>query len=419
MPAVEGIDPAATRTIYILNDIETRATADGRVFYVDHNRKCLSWTKPDQSGASLHLPSGWEARATEEGRVYYVNHTTRTSSWLRPLPASETYSLPEGWPNSGSPGEPPDELQELDLEITRCRLNLWREWPTLAYCLSKRYALQGQATELDERIADDLAALSSAIISGSSLGSYAWKVNSLASSFIERWQAWKSPKDYLRSAYFHRLSLSIFPLRYGHLRTIIRLQMALSTLYWSAQSADVRMLNPACVQAEAGLTMDSYHETARPEHMHIVAYILRQRYLQLQNLSDLDRSIELSHRASASKSGTTGPYGDYENLAFSLWLRHNNLREKEDLDQAIAVYTQGLQNQVYSAEAFARRVKMLTAMLRKRYGILFDTSDLRKSVSLLGGAIMRLSPTSAKLADLCSDAVSDLSTCFTVDSKTI
>nr|7LP2_A Chain A, E3 ubiquitin-protein ligase [Homo sapiens]7LP2_C Chain C, E3 ubiquitin-protein ligase [Homo sapiens]7LP2_E Chain E, E3 ubiquitin-protein ligase [Homo sapiens] len=31
------------------------------------------------------LPSGWEERKDAKGRTYYVNHNNRTTTWTRPI----------------------------------------------------------------------------------------------------------------------------------------------------------------------------------------------------------------------------------------------------------------------------------------------------------------------------------------------
>lgn len=45
------------------------------------------------------LPSGWEERKDAKGRTYYVNHNNRTTTWTRPImqvPDPGTQLLP-GW----------------------------------------------------------------------------------------------------------------------------------------------------------------------------------------------------------------------------------------------------------------------------------------------------------------------------------
>ena len=80
-----------------------RRTKNGRLYYVDHNTRSTTWTRP--SSESNHdvdhqaqggetntaglgsLPPGWEERRTPDGEPYYVDHNTRSTSWLDPRPA--------------------------------------------------------------------------------------------------------------------------------------------------------------------------------------------------------------------------------------------------------------------------------------------------------------------------------------------
>ena len=412
-----AIIPTTSRLIYSLPELEARATEDGRVFYVDHIRKAVTWEKPGYDGKLLNLPDGWQARATGDGRVYYIDHNTQSSSWISPVSNDGTHALPEGWCQVTA-SDPPAPLEMLEVEIARCHLNLWQDWSSLGDLLRRQYALQHQNRDADECIAADLALLRATTISGSTLGTYAWRLNCVASSFIQRARAKRPSKDYQRSIYFRRSALLICPLHYDHLRTVIRLQMALSMLNRSVESADLKLLDEACAQAEAALYIDGTPFSARPEQTNIFAYILRQRYLKLRNLHDLNRSIELSEQASDLEVDDTSPYGDYENLAYSLYLRHDHTGERDDLDRAIAVYSQHIQRRIYSADSYGRRVKQLTALLYRRYNLLQETSDLKTAIGLLGGAIFRLPTTSPWLADLCSDAMQYLLTCSERDSKT-
>ena len=57
----------------------------GRVYYVDHNTKSTTWTRPGQDSINTNqLPSGWEERTNELGLVYYVDHNTQSTTWTRP-----------------------------------------------------------------------------------------------------------------------------------------------------------------------------------------------------------------------------------------------------------------------------------------------------------------------------------------------
>ncbi|KAK4468827.1 hypothetical protein MN116_007994 [Schistosoma mekongi] len=59
---------------------ESKYTAEGRIYYVDHLTKTTTWCKP------APLPPGWERRTDNVGRVYYIDHNTRTTTWLCPNP---------------------------------------------------------------------------------------------------------------------------------------------------------------------------------------------------------------------------------------------------------------------------------------------------------------------------------------------
>ena len=112
---------------------ERRTDHLGRIYYVDHNTRSTTWTRPSgdvnaqranaemdrsrmsstivaddflgvegqNSGAASSstpvtaatnetstgagpLPSGWEQRTTAEGRPYFVDHNTRTTTWVDP-----------------------------------------------------------------------------------------------------------------------------------------------------------------------------------------------------------------------------------------------------------------------------------------------------------------------------------------------
>eukprot|EP00730_Choanoeca_flexa_P005425 TRINITY_DN11938_c6_g1_i8.p1 TRINITY_DN11938_c6_g1~~TRINITY_DN11938_c6_g1_i8.p1 ORF type:complete len:787 (+),score=232.03 TRINITY_DN11938_c6_g1_i8:235-2595(+) len=88
---------------------EARQDGRGRIYYVDHNTRTTSWTRPaaaaEASSASTvtpslgdstaqadqvtsdqygQLPEGWEVRTDARGRMYYVDHNTRSTTWQRP-----------------------------------------------------------------------------------------------------------------------------------------------------------------------------------------------------------------------------------------------------------------------------------------------------------------------------------------------
>ena len=54
----------------------------------------------DDTDSEDNLPSGWEERATAQGWVYYTNHNTKTTQWDHPLSGKRKVingSLPYGW----------------------------------------------------------------------------------------------------------------------------------------------------------------------------------------------------------------------------------------------------------------------------------------------------------------------------------
>ncbi|KAG1715721.1 hypothetical protein ID866_1437 [Astraeus odoratus] len=112
---------------------ERRIDPNGRAYYVDHNRRATTWSRPDPTPQSqmtappapaaqqpratnsssayvdVPLPAGWEERRTPDGRPYFVDHTNRTTTWNDPRRAATTTmsvqastnanlgSLPSGW----------------------------------------------------------------------------------------------------------------------------------------------------------------------------------------------------------------------------------------------------------------------------------------------------------------------------------
>ena len=93
---------------------ELRFDPRGRPYYVDHNTRRTTWTRPtapaspalaphsptptqaneevltpnttnaDGTYADVRLPLGWEERRTPDGRPYFVDHHTRTTTWHDP-----------------------------------------------------------------------------------------------------------------------------------------------------------------------------------------------------------------------------------------------------------------------------------------------------------------------------------------------
>ena len=94
---------------------ELRYDPRGRAFYVDHNTRTTTWTRPppglpvpiptthapsaraaeailspntsntDDTYADVPLPPGWEERLMPDGRPYFVDHYTRATTWNNPL----------------------------------------------------------------------------------------------------------------------------------------------------------------------------------------------------------------------------------------------------------------------------------------------------------------------------------------------
>ena len=93
---------------------EERRTPKGRLYYVNHNTRSTTWTRPSSesnkdgetnTAGSGSLPAGWEERRTPNGRLYYVNHSTRSTTWDRPSSESNKdadHQAQEGGTGSGS-----------------------------------------------------------------------------------------------------------------------------------------------------------------------------------------------------------------------------------------------------------------------------------------------------------------------------
>jgi E3 ubiquitin-protein ligase NEDD4 len=75
----------------------------GRTYYVDHNTRATSWSRPTNPASSSaivpsteitppvaslsstgELPLGWEMKHTPEGRPYFIDHNTKKTSWVDP-----------------------------------------------------------------------------------------------------------------------------------------------------------------------------------------------------------------------------------------------------------------------------------------------------------------------------------------------
>ncbi|KAJ1796406.1 hypothetical protein LPJ59_003769, partial [Coemansia sp. RSA 2399] len=96
---------------------EQRFTPEGRPYFVNHIAHTTTWDDPrlrgnqapssnraaavagiaGQTASRLGpLPSGWEMRLTAQGRVYFVDHNTKTTTWDDPrLPSNLDQSVPQ------------------------------------------------------------------------------------------------------------------------------------------------------------------------------------------------------------------------------------------------------------------------------------------------------------------------------------
>ena len=55
---------------------EQRVTAEGRVYYVDHNTQSTSWEHPNSQKEDLGaMPPGWEVKQMADGRLFFVDHS--------------------------------------------------------------------------------------------------------------------------------------------------------------------------------------------------------------------------------------------------------------------------------------------------------------------------------------------------------
>ncbi|KAJ2849595.1 hypothetical protein IWW36_002528 [Coemansia brasiliensis] len=96
---------------------EQRLTPEGRPYFVNHIARTTTWDDPrtrsnqapsanratavagiaGQTASRLGpLPSGWEMRLTAQGRVYFVDHNTKTTTWDDPrLPSNLDQNVPQ------------------------------------------------------------------------------------------------------------------------------------------------------------------------------------------------------------------------------------------------------------------------------------------------------------------------------------
>ncbi|TEB38324.1 hypothetical protein FA13DRAFT_1770628 [Coprinellus micaceus] len=62
-------------------------TDDGKVYFVNHQKKITTWNHPVDSITSdvdLGLPPGWELRKTAGGRTFYLDHNAGVTTWIDP-----------------------------------------------------------------------------------------------------------------------------------------------------------------------------------------------------------------------------------------------------------------------------------------------------------------------------------------------
>lgn len=90
---------------------EAKQTADGRWFFIDHQREKTTWEDPrlKPKQPNIIMP-GWEAQQTQDGRWFFIDHHTGSTTWDDPrlsnprnitspniTPASNLGPLPLGW----------------------------------------------------------------------------------------------------------------------------------------------------------------------------------------------------------------------------------------------------------------------------------------------------------------------------------
>jgi E3 ubiquitin-protein ligase NEDD4 len=142
-PAPAPVPTAVTQPVPLEEGLppgwELRYDPRGRAYFVDHNTRNTTWTRPppshsasiaapsarptetilspnttnaDGTYADVRLPLGWEERRTPDGRPYFVDHHTRTTTWNDPRRTSASAAaattaalanrtalgaLPSGW----------------------------------------------------------------------------------------------------------------------------------------------------------------------------------------------------------------------------------------------------------------------------------------------------------------------------------
>lgn len=86
---------------------ESRLADNGRVYFVDHNRRTTTWLDPSKTYPPQpdNLPKGWEISWADNGRTYFVDHNTRITTWedprstdahAREAPVPKPEDLPSG-----------------------------------------------------------------------------------------------------------------------------------------------------------------------------------------------------------------------------------------------------------------------------------------------------------------------------------
>ncbi|KAF7361252.1 E3 ubiquitin-protein ligase [Mycena sanguinolenta] len=86
-----------------------RIDPTGRLYFVNHNTRTTSWTRPTSAAPGVDLPDGWKARYTPSGSRYYVDHNSRRTTWNAPCTspanagrrASQDTPQPQTVPSSG------------------------------------------------------------------------------------------------------------------------------------------------------------------------------------------------------------------------------------------------------------------------------------------------------------------------------
>ena len=80
---------------------ESRVADDGKVYFVDHNRKTTTWLDPRTGDAlKIYLPKGWEKGQTKAGKTYFIDRNTKTTTWEDPRHHEAGIlkaGLPHGW----------------------------------------------------------------------------------------------------------------------------------------------------------------------------------------------------------------------------------------------------------------------------------------------------------------------------------